>query len=295
MDKEDKWDITNREQTQIKLDILKKYLKPWADIIGNHFHEAYYIDCFAGRGKYHKGGCKDCVPGSPLIALNIAIDVQRKKQEKGINFKLKLIAVESDRKNFDALSGFMAENNPKNEVEVTIEHGNFINLVSSIVNKTGSVPAFFFIDPYGIKLPKDALDVIINRPSRSTEIFLNYMAMGIRRVAGLKKVKSYRDEKIQIKAIKALANLDDLFGDKSWIDKNYRELLRHFVDSVLRKKYKFVLNYDVPYPDRSGTFYNLLFATNDDTAQKIMKYIFTKKLFKGTLFENKPFEVNWNI
>lgn len=293
MEKEDKWDITNREQTQIKLDILKKYLKPWADIIGNHFHEAYYIDCFAGRGKYHKGGCKDCVPGSPLIALNIAIDVQRKKQEKGINFKLKLIAVESDRKNSDALSGFMAENNPKNEIEVTIEHGNFINLVSSIVNKTGSAPTFFFIDPYGIKLTREALNSIINRHG-STEIFLNYMSMGIKRVAGLKKVVCHMDEKIRTKAIKALANLDDLFGNNSWIDKDSQELLTHFAKSVLNK-YRFVLNFDVPYPDRSGTFYNLLFATNNDTAQKIMQYIFTKKLLKGTLFENKPFEVNWNI
>lgn len=293
MSKEDIWDITNREQTQIKLDILKKYLKPWADIIGNRFHEAYYIDCFAGRGKYHKGGCTDCVPGSPLIALNIATDVQRKKQEKGITFKLKLIAVESNRKNFDVLSGFMAENNPKNEVEVILEHGNFIASVSSIVNKTGSTPTFFFIDPYGIKLTREALDFIINRPG-PTEIFLNYMSMGIQRVAGLKKVICHKDEKIRTKAIKAPSNLDDLFGDNSWIDKDSRELLKHFVKSVLNK-YRFVLNFDVPYPDRSGTFYNLIFATNNDTAQKIMKYVFTKKLFRGTLFENNPFEVNWNI
>lgn len=295
MGKEDIWDITNREQTQIKLDILKKYLKPWADIIGDHFPEAYYIDCFAGRGKYHKDGRKDCVPGSPLIALNIATDVQRrKKQKKGINFKLKLIAIESNKNNYETLNEFINASNPNAEVEVEIIHGYFEDLVNDVVTKTGYAPAFFFIDPRGIKLPKEALDIVINRHG-STEILLNYMAMGIRRVAGLTKTTSHPDERIRVRAIRSLSNLDDLFGDTSWIDKESRELLKHFADSVLKNKYKFVLNFDVPYPDRSGTFYNLLFATNHPIAQKIMKDIFTKKHFKETLFESKPFDIKWDI
>jgi hypothetical protein len=32
MFKDDIWDITNRQQTQIKLDILRKYLRAWAII-----------------------------------------------------------------------------------------------------------------------------------------------------------------------------------------------------------------------------------------------------------------------
>lgn len=293
MSKEDIWDITNRQQTQIKLDILKKYLKPWVDIIGEHFPEAYYIDCFAGRGKYHKDGCKDCVPGSPLTALSIATDVQRRKQKKGKNFKLKIIAIESNRNNYETLKEFINASNPNAEVEVEIIHGYFEDLVNDVVTKTGSVPAFFFIDPYGIKpLTKEALDFIINRRG-STEIFLNYMAMGIKRVAGLKKVADYKNENIRTRAIKALSNLDDLFGDNSWIEE--KDLLKHFVNSVLKEKYAVVLNFDVPYPDRRGTFYNLLFASKNNTAQKIMKHILTKKLFKGTLFENRPFEIKWDI
>ena len=294
--KEDIWDITSREQTKIKLDILKKYLKPWADIIGEHFPEAYYVDCFAGRGKYHKDGLKDCVSGSPLIALDVALNVQqRKKQKKGKNFKMKVIAIESNRVNHAALSAFVGESNSNNEVEVTIHHGNFTDLIGPIVKTTDSSPAFFFIDPTGIKVPKEALDVIIDK-NGPTEIFLNYMTMGVRRVAGLQKVTSHQNERIKTRAITSLSNLDDLFGDKSWIDKKEdRDLLRHFTDRVLKRKYRFVLNFDMPYPDRSETFYNLLFATNHDIAQKIMKHIFTKKLFEGTLFESKPFEVDWNI
>lgn len=295
MGEEDFWDITNKEQTKIKLDILRKYLKPWADIIGDHFPEAYYVDCFAGRGKYHQQGLRDCVPGSPLIALDISANVQKRKlTKKGTNFKLNLIAIESNKGNYEALKDFVVKDNPNDEVEVKIYHGDFAELIGDIVAKIGSVPAFFFIDPRGIKLPKEALDVIINKPG-PTEIFLNYMAMGIRRVAGLQKLTDHQDEKIRVKAINTVANLNALFGGNSWIAKEEQELLRHFADGVLKNKYKFVLNFDMPYPDRSGTLYNLLFATHHPVAQKIMSQIFTKKLFEGTLFEHKPWEINFNI
>lgn len=136
--------------------------------------------------------------------------------------------------------------------------------------------------------------MIVNRTG-STEIFLNYMKMGIQRVRGQYKNVGHEDEKIRIKAIKTVAHMDNLFGDKSWVDKAEDELLRHFVGQVFSKSYRFVLNFNVPYPDRSGTIYNLLFATNYDCGEKVMKHIMTKKLFKGTLFENCPFNIDWSI
>lgn len=88
MNKEELWDITNREQTQIKLNILEQYLRQWAIIIGERFIEGYYIDCFAGRGKYYKGGIKDCVLGSPLIAQKISLTGTRTKTKKGENISI---------------------------------------------------------------------------------------------------------------------------------------------------------------------------------------------------------------
>lgn len=168
MKREDLWDITNKEQTQLKLDILEKYLKQWALIIGETFSSGYYIDCFAGRGKYHKDGIKNSVLGSPLIAQKIGLEVQAKKQKKGKSFKFKIIGVESDKDNF-------------------------------------------------------------------------------------------------------------------------------FTERVLSRGFKVILNFDVPYPDRSATFYNLIFATNNPTGKKIMSHILTKKLFEGTLFEKMPFEIDHEL
>lgn len=297
MSKENLWDITNKEQTQIKLNILEQYLRQWATIIGNNFSQGYYIDCFAGRGRYHKDGIKDCVPGSPLLAQKIASEVQAQKRKKGKTFKLKIIAIEADKDNIRSLNKFLKEGDPEGEVDIKTEHGEFQEILPTIMRGIASNPVFFFVDPYGIKIPKETLDLVIDRAAGQgkTEIFLNYMSMGVKRVAGLTKTVEHHKESIRLRALKGLDRLDMLFGDRSWIDKEGRELLTHFAGQVLRRGFKLILNFDVPYPDRSGTFYNLIFATNNLVAKKIMSHILTKKLFEGTLFERMPFQVDHEL
>jgi len=295
MAKDDIWDIKNRQQTQIKLDILRKYLRAWAIIIGSHFREAYFIDCFAGRGRYHLGDEKDSVSGSPVIGIETSLEVKRLKLKKKLEFNLNIIAIESEKENLSSLKRFTREADPNSETKIEIIESEFGAAIIEILKKISGTPAFFFIDPYGIKgVTKESIDSIVNRAG-STEIFLNYMQMGVQRVKGQYKNINHGDEKIRIKAIKTVAHMDSLFGDASWVDKAENELLKHFVKQVFSKNYRFVLNFNVPYPDRSGTIYNLLFATNYDCGEKIMKDIMTKKLFKGTLFENCPFKVDWSI
>ena len=295
MAKDDIWDIKNRQQTQIKLDILRKYLRAWAIIIGSYFREAYFVDCFAGRGKYNFGDKKDSISGSPVIGVGTSLEVKNIKLKKGLKFNLSIIAIESEKENLESLKRFIKEMDPKSETKIEIVESEFGAAIPEVLNKISGVPAFFFIDPYGIKgVTKESIDLIVNRTG-STEIFLNYMQMGVQRVKGQYKNVNHADEKIRIKAIKTVAHMDSLFGDTSWVDKAENELLKHFVRQVFSKNYRFVLNFNVPYPDRSGTIYNLLFATNYDCGEKIMKDIMTKKLFKGTLFEDCPYNIDWSI
>jgi len=292
---DDLWDIAGRQQTEIKLDILRKYLRAWAIIVGEHFPKAYFVDCFCGRGKYHKGSEQDSVFGSPLIALAVADEVKKIKAKKGRQFDLSVIAVDSDGRNIADLKRFAADYAKNGETPLETMESEFESAMPGVIKKISGSPAFFFIDPYGIKgVTKKALDLMVNR-TESTEIFLNYMKMGVQRVAGQHKNVGHENETIRIMASKTVKHLDDFFGGASWIGKADKELLRHFVDQVFRKNYKFVLNFDVPYPDRKGTIYNLVFATNYSVAEKIMKDIMTQKLFKGTLFEDKPFQVEWRI
>jgi three-Cys-motif partner protein len=293
--KDDIWDIKNRQQTQIKLDILRKYLKAWAIIIGSHFPKAYFIDCFAGRGRYHWGEERDKIPGSPIIGIETSLEVRKIKQKKNIDFDLNVIAIDSDRCSADTLRKFAKDADPDSKTKIEVIESDFDNALPGVLSKISIDPAFFFIDPYGIKgVGKKSLDLIVDRIG-STEIFLNYMKMGVQRVKGQYKNIKHEDEKIRIRAIKTTAHMDTLFGDASWVDKTESELLKHFVGQTFSKNYKFVLNFNVPYPDRSGTIYNLLFATNYDCGEKIMRDIMTARLFKGTLFEKCPFKVEWNI
>lgn len=270
-------------------------MRAWAIIIGSYFPAAYFVDCFAGRGKYHKDGQNDVISGSPLIGLEISLEVKRIKQKKGRNFDLNVIAIEADKNNLIPLKEFISESNPNETVKVELYESTFEKAIPDIVKKISNAPAFFFIDPYGIKgVDKNTLDVIVNRKG-ATEIFLNYMKMGLTRMSGQYKNIDHRDDNIRIKAIKTVSHIDSLFGGRSWIEKDEEKLLKHFVKQVFSKNYKFVLNFNVPYPDRSGTIYNLLFATNYESAEKIMKDIMTAKLFKGTLFEKCPFNIDWNI
>jgi three-Cys-motif partner protein len=264
-------------------------------IIGSYFPRAYFIDCFAGRGKYYKDGQKDVVSGSPLIVVEISLEVKKIKQKKGRNFDLNVIVIETDKNNLMSLKEFIRKIDPNNLVSVEFYESKFEEAIPDIVKKTSNTPAFFFIDPYGIKgIDKKTLDLIVNRKG-SSEIFLNYMKMGVTRMIGQYKNIDHRNDNIKIKAIKTVSHIDSLFGDRSWIGKDDEELLRYFVKQVFSKNYKFVLNFNVPYPDRLGTIYNLLFTTNYEAAEKIMKDIMTAKLFKGTLFENCPFNIDWNI
>lgn len=295
MSKSNIWDITDRLQTQIKLDILKKYLRAWAMIVGEYYPKAYFVDCFAGRGKYHLNGINDVVAGSPIIALETSIEIREKKLKKGKKFDLNIIAIDSDKNNLVALNKFAYEITPIYKSKMNIFKGEFIAEISKVLTEIANYPAFFFIDPYGVKgLDKKTIDLIINRQG-STEIFLNYMKMGVQRVSGQYKNIAHEKDSIRVGAIKTISHMDKLFGDTSWIGKDEQELLKHFVNTVFGKNYKYVLNFSVPYPDRSGTIYNLLFATNYSTGEKIMKDIMTVKLFKGTLFEKYPFAINLNI
>lgn len=150
MTKDDIWDIKNRQQTRIKLDILKKYLKAWAIIIGSHFSEAYFIDCFAGRGKYHHGEKKDSVSGSPIIGIETCLEVKEIKLKKRLKFDLNIVAIEADKNNTRDLKRFVKEADPNSETKIEILESKFDEAILEILEKISGKPAFFFIDPYGI-------------------------------------------------------------------------------------------------------------------------------------------------
>jgi len=105
MSKNDFWNLSCRPYTQLKLKILKEYLDFWARVFFSQasknkdwkkYQDIYYIDCFAGRGKYHYNGQKDVINGSPLIALNCTSEFQKNPKYKGV--KMHCVFVERYKK-----------------------------------------------------------------------------------------------------------------------------------------------------------------------------------------------------
>ena len=76
--------------SRIKHHILTRYLPSWAVILGSAFDLLYYVDCFAGPGRYELDG--ETVDGSPVIAAKAGKEFATKNPGK----KLGIVLVDDD-------------------------------------------------------------------------------------------------------------------------------------------------------------------------------------------------------
>ena len=168
----DYWDLSDNPHTELKLEMLEKYLSAWADILlGQYrlrqdwfaYRTLYYIDCFSGRGKYHKNGKNDCIAGSPLIALKIASAKKELYREKyGLDIEIKCRFVEAKQKSAKELREFCKPY--ENKVDLKIYDDDFNNVIGDLVKETDYSPTFFFVDAGGIKeLKKESVSKIISK------------------------------------------------------------------------------------------------------------------------------------
>lgn len=82
------WDITNRQSTKTKLEILDKVFNMWLTVWNKQNwaqDEWYVLDLFAGRGEYIDSGKKK--DGSPLIFMR---NINERKDKLRHNLKIKL-------------------------------------------------------------------------------------------------------------------------------------------------------------------------------------------------------------
>ena len=198
----DFWDLTDKPQTKTKLQILKDYLNAWAIIFARQkwCDEMYYVDCCAGRGKYHNNGQKDIIDGSPLVALNIAKyvkDIYKKK--------MNCLFIESDQKVFNDLQKFAASfKDEKIQFECLL--GDINNNIDEVLSKIpDKVPIFFFIDPSGIDIKRDTLEKMLNK-NNIKEFLINYIQKGVERCQAFGE--KCEDDTLPIKIHKmAISNL----------------------------------------------------------------------------------------
>lgn len=159
-----------KEWSKRKLEIIEKYLDGAVRILGS-IDVVYYVDGFAGPGRYDDGSS-----GSPVRAVELA---QRLRSD-GKPYQLRCINVEEVPSRFanleEATQGAVGI--------VTNLSGEFNKHVDTIIAETGSKPAVFFLDPFGVEgIDWEQLVKIIRRPS-PTDLWIRFDAAYVRRLDG---------------------------------------------------------------------------------------------------------------
>jgi three-Cys-motif partner protein len=259
-----KWEY--KAHTQVKHEILRKYLESWANVLARWHDTLYYFDCFAGRGRY-----ADDEEGSPIIALNAIYDLKQKREH------IKQVActfIEKDKSNFENLcqilneeisantgiSDLIAINPPIND--------EFVNVASGILNDGKKLPpSFFFIDPFGFSgIPLQIIKQILSVPK--TEVFINFM---------IRDVNRFLDSPTHQRSI------EDLFGVRNVKDRLKSQYSDLNNESALLKFYRqqlhdytgvgFTFPFKVTEDRKLQTTYYLIHATNSLKGCEIMKNI----------------------
>jgi spore photoproduct lyase len=255
-------------QTVSKHNIFENYLEPWAKIISNQpwVKNAYYVDAFAGTGKFTKTG----EPGSPVIACDILL--KHKKQ----SCRFHCICVEKEPQRYKILEDSLKKF--KKVLDVEIYNGEFLTTIDMILDKTKNSPAFFFVDPEGFSgMDFEKIEAILNLPSK--EVLINFQYNAIQRWLKAPKVEN---------TIIRLFGTSDFKKVKKEID------LIELYKKQLMKRGSFVWSFRNRFPTKNRTFYYLVYATKNITGFKIMKNVMfseqSKRYFEPSLFLEVNFQ-----
>jgi three-Cys-motif partner protein len=164
--------------SEIKHRILGKFLPPWRAKLGLRVSmrgtgRLWYVDAFAGTGKYEDGA-----DGSPIIGARQALAAKQEKRD----YRLACINVEIKRDRFQLLVA-----NTADFISADVEIHNLLNdfslAVPEIMNLVGSQdPILLFVDPFGIKpLVFDAIRPLLSRPG-PVDLILTFNTAALHRL-----------------------------------------------------------------------------------------------------------------
>ena len=297
MIKKDYWEI--KPHTERKLEILEKYLNAWCHIMfslyiknttWSKWQTPYYIDCFSGRGMYHKNGKQNNIKGSPIIAIEKFIEKKKyylDNHSVQINPRIRLIEYNPDFAS--DLENFVEPY--KKEIDIKVINDDFNNAIGGLITETNWSPAFFFVDAGGVKaLKAESVEKIISK-NGARDILLNYVVDGQIRIGGLAKSifeGNYKGKRLP-GAFKTIERLEDFTGMSIYnfleeTNNDYKEALVNYVQNVLHANNKLVkeqdrlqtIIYDMKDLKRQKLVYFLLFSSRKNVATEIMKAIFKK-------------------
>jgi len=271
-------DLFEKKEAQMvsKHNILENYLEPWIIIFSSArqkwAEKLYYVDAFAGTGRFATGE-----EGSPVIGARLL----RHYWKPQIYYCC--ICIEKESKRVKELESEL--NQFRDKVDIKIYLGEFDDKTDEVINEIGNHPAFFLIDPEGFSgMSFLSIEKILELPHK--EVLINFQYNAVQRWLKAKKVEK---------------TITDLFGTDKWIEiprkglqKSEKErALIELYKSQLRAKEYYVWYFRNKIPAKNRTFYYLVYATRNLTGFKIMKGVIFKeesrRYFEPNLFEEVDF------
>jgi three-Cys-motif partner protein len=256
--------------SEIKLEILEKYARPYNKILlANRLHPAY-IDGFAGAGHHIAKGSDRVIEGSPTRALGVDPPFE------AFHF------VDSDGARIARLTEISAGRS-----NVHVYHGDcndvLVNKVFPTISFERRERALCILDPYGLHLNWET--ILTAGKSNVIEIFLNFPVMDMNRNVLWRNSERVSDLHRQ--------RMFRFWGDNSWENAAYQSMPGLFeemrektsndeVAEAFRERLKRVAGFKhVPKPmpmrnTKGAVVYYLFFAAQQQTADKIVRDIFSK-------------------
>jgi three-Cys-motif partner protein len=192
--------------SRIKHEIYSNYLAAWISILSRSYRRLRVFDCFAGDGRYvNERG--EPLPGSPQLAISITSDIVDKSSGLAVAFGFiehdpsKAERLRIDLDNLDCTAS-ITRSVFGGDAEVVTR-----SILKSLRSKPGTVPTFFFLDPYGHPLPIPLLRELIAIPK--AEVLVNLMWFRI----SMDLANPDRTE-----------HLDYLFGHDKWREQRFNQL-----------------------------------------------------------------------
>lgn len=251
-----------KEWSEFKDKLLGSYLKPYFAKILTTQRPVYYIDGFAGKGKFDDGK-----EGSPLIALNI-IELSKSNSKTQNDIFPYFIEFEHARilkENIGAYGNVISG-------DYKIEVPKILDLIPSNSN------VFLYVDPFGFKHLDYAVFEKLKR-FKSTELLMNFNSFGfLREGCNLLKNTAKEDEElgddVDINGKNTIANMNRVAKGTYWqdiLDRYYnKEISFEEAEIIFVEEYEKRLNdifsnvFSIPIITtlRGQPKYRMIYATN---------------------------------
>lgn len=271
--------------SSVKDDLLTCYLRPYIQKILMTRKPVYYVDCFAGKGRFDDG-----TDGSPLIALKLINDCLNSTTAANPQISTCFIDLNYADELIRNLVGYP---------NVSIISGKYETNIEALLARHKGQNIFLYIDPYGIKaLDCSLFDRFADGNFNSIELLINMNSFGFLREAcramkaSQQKIKEFdaiiEDDLVEYEPSRmdasgqSIAALNDIAGGNYWeaITEDFitnriscYDAEQNFSKEYCRRlqtKYHYVLNMPIRLKRGQQPKYRMIHATNHEDGCVLM-------------------------